>query len=131
MENHTNSIESLVERTRSYVETRFDLIKLKAIDKSSSFISVLITYLVVFVIIGCFFILLNIGFALLIGKLIGEAYYGFFILAAFYAVTGIILMKGSGSRTMLEQKTIPNKKTHIQCKRRSANHYNDIKCINK
>lgn len=93
MENKTSSIESLIERLRSYIETRFDLLRLKAIDKSSSFISVLITYLVVFIIVGCFFILLNIGLALLIGKLLGEAYYGFFILAVLYAVIGMILLK--------------------------------------
>jgi hypothetical protein len=93
MENQTNSIESLFGKTRSYIETSLDLLKLKAIDKSSSFISVIITYLVVFIIVGCFFILLNIGLALLIGRLLGESYYGFFILAVLYAVIGMILLK--------------------------------------
>jgi Putative Actinobacterial Holin-X, holin superfamily III len=93
MENETNSIESLIDSTRSYIETRVDLLKLKAIDKSSSFISALITYLAVFIIIFCFFILLNIGLALLIGNLLGKAYYGFFILAFLYAVIGMVLFK--------------------------------------
>jgi hypothetical protein len=93
MENQTSSIESIFERIKSYGETRFELIKLKAIDKSSSFVSVLITYLVVFVIFGCVFLFLNIGIALLIGDWLGESYYGFLILAAIYAVVGFVLLK--------------------------------------
>ena len=38
-----------------------------------------------------FIVLLNIGIALLLGDLLGKAYYGFFIVAAFYAIIGIIL----------------------------------------
>ncbi len=93
MENNRSSIESLVERTRNYIETRIDLLKLKAIDKSSGFISVLITYLVVFVVFVLFFMLFNVALALLIGDLLGKSYYGFFIVAALYAVIGFILLK--------------------------------------
>lgn len=93
MEDQKSSLESLYERIKIYVETRLELIKLKAIDKSSSVVSIVITYLVVFLVFGLFFIFLNIGLALLIGELIGKAYYGFFILAAFYALVGIILIK--------------------------------------
>ncbi|MEO6453677.1 MAG: phage holin family protein [Ginsengibacter sp.] len=93
MENSTTSIESIFERIKSYIETRIELLKLKAIDKSSSIVSNIITYIVVFLIFWCFFLLLNIGLALLIGELIGKIYIGFLILAAFYAVVGIVLLK--------------------------------------
>ncbi|SRR5258706_10653251 len=93
MENKTGSIESLIERIRTYFETSIDLLKLKAIDKSSTFVSTLVTFLIVFVLITCFFMLFNIGLALLIGDLLGKSYYGFFIIAALYAVAGIILVK--------------------------------------
>ncbi|MEO6327306.1 MAG: phage holin family protein [Ginsengibacter sp.] len=93
MENRTTSIESLFERVKNYIETRIELLKLKAIDKSSSFVSVLATYAIVFTFFWCFFLLLNIGIALLIGELIGTLYYGFFILAAFYAIVGFVLLK--------------------------------------
>lgn len=93
MQNQTTSMESFFEKIKNYIETRIELIKLKAIDKSSSIVSILVTYIVVFIFFWFFFVLLNIGIALLIGDLIGKAYYGFFILAAFYAVVGIVILK--------------------------------------
>jgi len=93
MENQKTSIESLFERIKSYIDTRIEIIKLKAIDKSSAILSRVITYILVFVIFGFFFLLLNIAIACLIGELIGKIYYGFFILAAFYALAGIVLLK--------------------------------------
>ena len=41
--------------------------------------------------IASFFLMLNIGLALLIGRAIGEIYYGFFIVAGFYLVVIAIL----------------------------------------
>ncbi len=51
MENQTGTVESLIERLRNYGETRLELIKLKAINKSSGFVSVLVTYLVLVIIL--------------------------------------------------------------------------------
>jgi len=91
MENQSNPVESLIDRVKIYVETRIDLLRLKAIDKSSSFLSLLLSMLVVILIGMIFFMLLNIGLALLIGELLGRVYYGFFIVAAFYLITGLIM----------------------------------------
>ena len=38
-----------------------------------------------------FLLLLNIGFALWIGKLLGESYYGFFVIAFIYFLIGILI----------------------------------------
>ena len=92
MENQTSSIESLMDRVRSYADTRINLIKLKAIDKSSAIIAMIVSIIALILVAFIFFILLNIGIALLIGKWLGNSYYGFFIVAAFYAIAGIILM---------------------------------------
>ena len=93
MEDKPNSIESLIEKIKSYVETTVDLLKLKAIDKSLSFVSVLIAWLVVLMAAGFFIILLNIGLAFLIGELLGKVYYGFFIMAIINAVAGLIILR--------------------------------------
>ncbi len=93
MENQTGTVESLIDRLRNYGETRLELIKLKAINKSSGFVSVLVTYLVLVIILICCFLFINIGIALLLGELLGKSYYGFFIVAALYGVTGVILYK--------------------------------------
>ncbi|MDQ6757963.1 MAG: phage holin family protein [Bacteroidota bacterium] len=91
MENQSTSIETLIERVKSYVETRIDLLKLKAIDKSSSFLSLLITMIVVILIALIFFIFLNIGIALYLGDLLGKSYFGFFIIAGFYIIAGLVI----------------------------------------
>src|SRR5665647_2064563 len=91
MENQSSPIESLIERVKSYVETRIDLLRLKAIDKSSSFLSLLISMIVVVLISFIFIMMLSIGVALLLGNLLGKLYYGFFIVAGFYLILGIVL----------------------------------------
>lgn len=91
MENESSSVESLLDRVKDYVETRIDLLKLKAVDKSSSVISAFTSMFIIVVICFVGFILLNIGIALLLGDLLGKFYYGFFIVTGFYIITGIVL----------------------------------------
>lgn len=91
MENQSTPVESLVDRVKSYVETRIDLLRLKAIDKSSSFLSFFISLIVVILISFISVILLSVGIALLLGDLLGKLYYGFFIVAGFYLITGLVL----------------------------------------
>lgn len=92
-----DNIQSLLDRTKDYVETRIELAKLKAVDKSADVISSVASGLVTMVVMIFFFIFLNIGLGLLIGDLLGEAYYGFFILAAIYLITGL-LFKSKGEK---------------------------------
>ena len=93
-ETKSASIESLMESLRDYIETRISLLKLKAVDKSSGIISSLLSTIFVVQIAFLFIVLLNIGIALLLGDLLGKAYYGFFIVAAINALIGIILYNG-------------------------------------
>ncbi len=91
MENQPNNhIESLFEKTGEYIETRIDLLKLKAADKSADVVSSLVSRLVILLIATMFIIILNIGIALLIGEALGKSYYGFFVLAGFYLITGLV-----------------------------------------
>lgn len=92
-----DSIQSLLDRSKDYVETRLELLKLKAIDKSADVVSSTASAVVMGISLLFFFILLNIGLALLIGELIGKSYYGFFILAAIYLITGL-LFKSMGDK---------------------------------
>ena len=86
-------IESLINKSHEYVETRLDLFKLKLVNKSSQVASTIASGLVLFVIGFIFFIVFNIGLALLISDLVGKSYWGFFILAVFYALIGFIFYK--------------------------------------
>ncbi|MCY7420972.1 MAG: phage holin family protein [Chitinophagaceae bacterium] len=96
-------IESLINKSHEYAETRLDLFKLKLVDKSSQVVSTIASGIALFVIGFIFFIVFNIGLALLIGDLVGKSYWGFFILAAFYAFIGFIFYK---NRNRLFKKPI-------------------------
>jgi hypothetical protein len=91
MQTESYSIEDLFQKTGEYLETRVDLVKYKAIDKSSDVISSLVTNIVIIIIALVFVFTINIGVALWIGDLIGKNYYGFFIVGAFYGFAGLIL----------------------------------------
>jgi len=91
MENQPHSIGSLFQHAGDYLETRLDLLKLKAISKSSDAASSVVSGLTVLLIGSFAIILLNIGLALWIGELLGRAYLGFFVVAGFYALVALIL----------------------------------------
>ena len=91
MTDQASQIASLFERTEHFTRTSAELYRLKSIDKSADVISTLTAHLVVIIALVLFFLIVNIGIALWLGEWIGKAYYGFFIVAGFYAVIGVIL----------------------------------------
>ena len=90
-EDSMDSVEELFQRTGEYLETRVDLAKLKAIDKSSDVISSLAASVVIVLFFLLFILSVNIGVAIWIGESLGKIFYGFFIVAGFYAIVGFIL----------------------------------------
>ncbi len=90
MEDNTNLIESLLERATDYGKTSFELAKLKALDKTSDAISSFVPYSVICILIASFLLFLNLGIAFWLGKILGTIYYGFFVIAAFYLIAGIV-----------------------------------------
>lgn len=91
MDDKVNQIESLFERATEYGKTSFELAKLKVIDKITDFVSSLLPQSVVFVLIAVFILFLNLGLAFWLGEILGKIYYGFFIVACFYCIAGIII----------------------------------------
>jgi hypothetical protein len=86
----SNNIESLFERAGEYLETRVDLYQLKAVDKTSDILSTVISKMIVLLVFTMFIFIINIGIALYLGELLGRAYYGFFVLAGFYLIAGLV-----------------------------------------
>lgn len=86
----TDNIHSLFETIKEYGQTNIDLVKLKAADRVTDIISSLVANLFVLLALVMFLVILNIGIALLLGELLGKNYYGFFVLAAFYLIVGLI-----------------------------------------
>jgi hypothetical protein len=109
MENQTTPVESLFDRVKSYVETRIDLLRLKAIDKSSSFLSLLISMIVVILISFISVMMISVGLALLLGDCLGKSYYGFFIVGGIYLITGLVLYS---MRDKLLKSPIANSMIH-------------------
>jgi len=87
----TTPIATLFERAEDYTKTSIKLAKLKAIDKSAEIVSSLFSLLVVSMTVVLSIIIISIGFALWIGKLLGDTFYGFFIIGAFYMLVAIFL----------------------------------------
>jgi hypothetical protein len=87
----TENIETLFKRVEVYTTTSIELAKLQALDTTTNVVSLLIARLSVVIVLTLFVLVFNIGLALWIGELLGKTYYGFFIVAAFYLLTGIVL----------------------------------------
>ena len=90
MEDNKKLFESLLERAAEYGKTSYELVKLKAVDKSSDVVSSLIPNSIFFVLIASFLLFLNLGLAFWLGEILGRTYLGFFVVAGFYIFTGII-----------------------------------------
>jgi hypothetical protein len=91
MEDNTKSIESLLEKVADYGKTTYDLARLKTLDKTSDVASSLIPHSIVFVLFASFMLFANFGLAFWLGEILGNNYYGFFVVAAFYVILGLVL----------------------------------------
>jgi len=91
MEDNAKLIESLFEKATEYGKTSYELVRLKTLNKTSDVVSSLIPHSIVFVLIASFMLFLNFGLAFWLGEILGEIYYGFFAVAAFYCVVGIVI----------------------------------------
>ena len=91
MEKETTTVEELFYKLKDYGDTRLDLFKLKAIQKVSSFLSTLIVSVILIILLLLVLICISVGFALLAGNWLGNAFLGFFIMAGIYIIIGFIL----------------------------------------
>jgi len=91
MENNTRMLESLLENAVEYGKTSCRLYKLKAIDKTSDVVASFIPRLIVMGFISSLLLFLSLGIALWLGEILGNTYFGFFLVAAFYGFTGIFI----------------------------------------
>jgi hypothetical protein len=90
-ESKTEMIESLFEKAVDYGKTSLRLVKLKTLSKTSDVASTSLSHLVVLIFAFAFMLFLSLGLAIWIGEILGQSYYGFFIVAAVYALIGIFI----------------------------------------
>ena len=91
MEEKGNLLESLLDSAKEYGRTSYELFRLKSIDKAADVFSSFLPATVFIILLASFFLFLSLGLALWIGDLLGKVYYGFFIVAGFYVLCGLIL----------------------------------------
>ena len=91
METTANSIEALYERAEAYGKTTYELSKLRLLETTNTVVTSLIARLSTILMISMFSFVLSIAVALWLGDILGKAYYGFFIVAGFYLLAGIVL----------------------------------------
>ncbi len=93
MESNATTEENLnlYEKAENYTKTSLELIKLKTVAAAADVLSTLTSRIAVGAVVAFFTLFLNIGISLWVGKLLGEYYYGFFIVALFYLIVAILM----------------------------------------
>jgi hypothetical protein len=91
MGDNVKLIESLLESTLRYGLTEIELLKLKTLNKTSEVVSSLLPHAVVFFILVLFLLFFSLGLAFWLGEILENNFYGFFVIAAFYAMVGLLI----------------------------------------
>jgi|TARA_R110000737_G_scaffold352515_2_gene398851 4-hydroxybenzoate polyprenyltransferase len=93
MEFENKTIENLLVSIEDYSKTGVDLLTLKFVKKSSDVLAKLITYFILIIIFSFCLMLISVGLSFWLGTMLGAYYLGFLILAAAYAIAGIIIIR--------------------------------------
>lgn len=91
MEDNATPLATLLERAEDYSNSTIELFKLNAIDKSADVVSSLVSRLAIFITVTLSLLIVSIGVALWVGKLLGDSFYGFFVIGGFYTILAILL----------------------------------------
>jgi hypothetical protein len=91
MSSTIDNFESVVANASDLIETKAELWKLKAVGKISESVSSVISVIAIVILFGAAITILSFGVAYWIGYKLGNVYNGFFIVAGFYCLLGLIL----------------------------------------
>lgn len=81
----------LYEQVEQYAKTTVELYKLRAINTFADLIAAIGTGILLWLIASMFLLFVSIGMAFYLGEVLGKWHYGFFIVAGFYILIGIII----------------------------------------
>lgn len=81
----------LYEQLEQYVKTSVELYKLRAINTAADLIAAIGTGIILWLIFSMFLVFVSIGVAFYLGEVLGKWHYGFFLVAGFYIVLGIVV----------------------------------------
>lgn len=87
----TDSIKTLIDKTKDYLDTKIELTKLKAVDASADILSSVVVLISVLLTGFLFVLFLSLSLAMLLGKKLGSQHYGFLIVGGIYGLLLIII----------------------------------------
>ncbi len=90
MPSSSSAFEQLAEQGQEYVKSSYELSKLKGINATANIITVLISKLSIVLLVVLSLLMLSIAVALFIGKMLGNAYYGFLIVSVVYGILSVL-----------------------------------------
>lgn len=90
-ENPAEAVEALFERVEAFGRVTYELSKLKIVEITAQIVTILIAKVSVLLLLSFFTLVFNIGIALMIGEMLGKLHHGFFIVAGFYLLAGLVL----------------------------------------
>jgi hypothetical protein len=90
MDEKESILSSLLDSVEEYAKTNIELIKLKGLDKLSDIAATVISRVAAIIACMTFLFMASIGVAFWLGDVLGRIWYGFFVVAAFYGLLGII-----------------------------------------
>jgi tetrahydromethanopterin S-methyltransferase subunit F len=91
MQEQVKAVEDLLSKTTDYLEARVELLELKAIGKTAKVTSSFVSGLVIGILLSLVLLFTHLGIAVWLGAILGQLYYGFFCIAAFYVAIAVIL----------------------------------------
>jgi hypothetical protein len=83
--------ERIYEQVEGYAKTTVELYRLKAIKVFSDVFAAVATGFIIWVVVSFFLVFLSIGVGFWVGAMLGAWYLGFFVVAGFYALIGLII----------------------------------------
>lgn len=87
-------IEQLTEDVKDFAITNYEIVKLEATERASTFGSGLMSGVIIGMVGFMFLLVLSLGIGFFISELLGNSYIGFMLLAGFYLLVGLVLYLG-------------------------------------
>lgn len=85
------SLKDSFQNLHEYLEARIELTKIQVLEKISLLTSSVLTTLILIFLAFFFLLFASIAASLIVGEQLGEWYWGFLIVACFYALLAIVL----------------------------------------
>lgn len=92
MNDIVSNAEKLAEHAHEYLNTKIELLKLNAAEKSSAVLANIIAGAIVSIVVVFCLVFVSIAVALVLSNWIGHSWSGFFIVAGFYLLAGAFIL---------------------------------------